>query len=213
MPEPPAKPDPIFSSRVDGSAPGFTASLIEAIRSSGIDAEGRHGRLIRIESPLLRRQVRRFASGRTAITEADALFAALAYIPPEPAETVPTPAERADARHLARVTRTLADAETALNRATLQAARLLAAVEHAAVSSGGSAEWILEGTDRRQIEALLAVPADHRLIGLIAISGPGCRAGQAGSPHADATPIDLDGFGGGFPGVSPHTGDDAGGAL
>lgn len=213
MPEPQAKPVANFSSRVDGSAPGFAARLPEAIRSSGIDADGRHGRLVRIESQPLRRRVRRYASGRTAITDADALFAALAYAPPEPAETVPTPEEQADARHLARVRRTLGDPESALNRATVQAARLLAAVEHAATMSGGSAEWILEGMDLRQIEALLAIPADHRLIGMIAVRSHGCRTSLAGSPPADAAPIDLDGFGGCFSGDLPHTGDDAGPVL
>lgn len=191
----------------------FPRLLVQTLKSCGSDKEGRHGRLIWIDSDTLRRKIRRFASARTSVTDSDLLFAGLAYDPRDPADTVPTAEERTDPVHLARVVRTLTDQQQARSRATVQAARLLASVEQAVRSLGGTVDWILEGTDRPAIEALLAVPGDHGFVGMIAALGVKCRADQAASAIAGAAPIDLDGFGGGFPAVRPHTGGGSGGGL
>ncbi len=213
MPEPQANPDPIFANVSPLSDIGFPRLLVETLRSGGSDTQGRHGRLIWIDSVTLRRKVRRFASARTSVTDSDLLFVGLAYDPRDPSGTVPTAEERTDPVHLARVVRTLTDPQQAHSRATVQATRLLATVEQAVRSQGGTVDWILEGTDRPAIEALLAVPGDHRFVGMIAAKGVKCRAEQAAPVIAGEAPVDLDGFGGGFPAVRPHTGGGSGGVL
>ncbi len=213
MPEPHAEPNPNFSIPGDASGRDFISRLVAALLASGIDQDGRQGRLIRIDSDTLRKKIRRFASARTAVTDADLLFVGLAFVPADPASTIPTDSERLDRLHLARLERTLADPEQALARATVQAARLLAVVEQTVRSMGGTAEWILEGTDRPAIEALLAVPADHRIVGMIAAFGVKWPLDEAASIFAGTVPIDLDGFGGGFFAVRPHTGGGSGGGL
>jgi len=214
MPEPHAEPNPNFSIPGDASGRDFPGRLADACLASGIDPEGRHGRVIRIDSDTLRKKIRRFASARTAVTDADLLFVGLAFVPADPAATIPTDSERLNRLHHARLERTLADPEQALSRATVQAARLLAVVEQAVRSMGGTAEWILEGLDRPAIEALLAVPNDHRIVGMIAGFGVKWPTDEVSRSIPAATaPIDLDGFGGGFSAVRPHTGGGSGGGL
>lgn len=89
----------------------------------------------------------------------------------------------------------------------VQAARLLAIVDETARSKGGSCDWVLEGVDWARIAEILAVPADHRICGMIAVSGPGLDFSLRKMNEIVGLPIDRDGFGGGFERSERDTGE------
>lgn len=141
----------------------------EAIRKFWFIAQDYPGpklaELIFIESPSVRRHLRAVSSGRSAITEAAGLVVGLAFMHPERLT------DEAGAAHLqlARLRKTFGNNQANATRCVVQATRGMAAVEQAALLCGHRAEWITEGLDMEKVAEILAVPADHAILGLIAI--------------------------------------------
>lgn len=185
----------------------FARMLCRNIVASRIACEGRHGRLIHVESSSTRRTIRRYASARASVTEADALFVALAYLPVEPVNTIISSEESAHPIHRMRLVRTLGDRAEYERWAIIQAARLMSAVDQTARSCGASADWILEGVEWNRISETLAVPADHRICGMIAVSLAGVRISGESFSELGPVPIDHNGFGGGYVSREPNSGE------
>lgn len=206
MPEPQKEPVADFPNRYPAKSGDLARSLCRKIVESRIDREGRQGRLIMVESRSLRRNLRRYSSARESLTHADVLFVAISYLPSDFVSMIPAGANRPNPLHLSRLERTLGHPEEAQRWAIMHAAKLLAIVDDAARSCGGSCDWVLEGVDWPRIAEILAVPADHRICGLIAVSGAGFRLDEEILAELRSLPIDLDGFGGGFEAGEPDTG-------
>ncbi|MBI1324663.1 hypothetical protein GC170_15955 [bacterium] len=209
-------PEPQKERFVDfpGDSIDMASALSRRIVETRMDREGRQGRLILVESRNVRRKLRRYASARESLTEADALFVAIAYLPHvDAASHITSGAVQPDPLHKARLVRTLGIREEAERWAIIQAARLLAFVDETAREFGGSCDWVLEGVDWDRIAEILAVPAGHRICGMIAISGPGMKLLPESLANQEGIPIDLNGFCGGFVRSEGDSGEAPGRAL
>ncbi len=213
MPEPQAERFTDFPNSDLTKSDDFGQILTRKFEAARIDPDGRHGRLVLVQSHATRRLLRRFASARESVTDADLLFVALAFLPDDPGAILRPGSVRENPQQAARLSRTLVDRPEAQRWTTIQASRLLALVDETVRSIGGSADWILEGVDWGRIAEILAVPADHRACGMIAVSGTGSDLRSEKPGTHGIVPIDRDGFGGSFDRIEPDTGEAPGRAL
>lgn len=181
-----------------GPSPGFAELLVRRIATTGMDTDGRHGRLILIRNPACRRKLRRFSSARTSVTDFSLLFVALAYVPQTGEQRTMITERITEPLQRSRLDRTLAEPVTMSHWTTAQAVRLMAAVDETARVLGGTAEWILEGVDWKAVADILAVPADHEIRGMIAVNLSEQEFRNARWSETGPAPLDFDGFHGGF---------------
>lgn len=169
---------------------GFNQLIDDRLRQLCLIPDLLPGRVIEVRSKPLRRSTRGFSSGREEVTEAHRLFVGLAHLDPlrllENYETGDF-----DPKQLSRLKRTFATDEQRRQWAILMATRLLGAIEAAAGESGMKSVWVSEGLDFAKMKELLAVPDDHLIIGLLAISG---EVIEEESPEFNSPLLDYDGF-------------------
>ena len=159
------------------------------------------GELLLVESPTVRRLLRAVSSGQAAITEAAGLVVGLAWLHPERLLDQTTTHNHLE---LARLRKTFSNQKLTETRCILHATRGLAAVEAAANQCGYSARWITEGLDMEKVAEILAIPADHAVLGLLAIDVP---AGDVAAPDEFCWEgFMVNGFGGSWPKSSLPTG-------
>jgi hypothetical protein len=198
MPEPPGSDESKNAEGALGMRPGFAELLARRIAATGIDADGRHGRLILIRNLACRRKLRRYSSARTSVTDFSLLFVALAYVPQTSEQRMMITERITDPLQKSRLDRTLAEPVTMSHWTTAQAVRLMAAVDETARTLGGTAEWILEGVDWKAVAEILTVPADHEVRGMITVNLSDQEFHDARWSETGPAPLDFDGFHGGF---------------
>lgn len=127
--------------------------------------------LLIVQSPAVRRLLRGLSSGQAAVTEAAAVVVGLAWLHPERLLDQETPDDHVQR---ARLRKTYNNRDLNRTRSIVLATRGMAALEQAASLCGLAAEWITEGLDMEKIAEILAVPADHAVLGLVALhAAPG----------------------------------------
>ena len=90
----------------------------------------------------------------------------------------------------------------------VHATRSMVAVESAAIQMGCDVDWVLEGLDREKVAAILAIPDDHRILGMLAIDRINASSSPPDFPHHAG--LDYNGFGGNWPIVQQDSGPQAG---
>lgn len=129
----------------------------------------RVGELLLVQSPTVRRLLRSVSSGQAALTDAAALVVGLAWLHPQ---RLTNDQSATDYLEAARLRKTFSSPAAKHARCMVLATRSMAALDQAASQCGFDTQWITEGLEMDQVTEILAIPADHAVLGLVAIHVP-----------------------------------------